>query len=136
MLYYLCRSPKSSIQVAIIHVSCSVSLYGSQQNKFQINHYYGIKKNSVAWVCEQLPLVGEARANFCGSGCHMVSTTNSYGCILRFLDQSCYFLFQVTPQLHSWGWVDPVQDPLLLRKYGSARNRTWTFGSVASNSLH
>jgi hypothetical protein len=29
--------------------------------------------------------------------------------------------------------VDPVPDPLLLRKYGSAGNRTRTSGSVARN---
>jgi hypothetical protein len=28
-------------------------------------------------------------------------------------------------QLSSWGWVDPVPDPLFLRKSGSAGNRTW-----------
>jgi hypothetical protein len=32
--------------------------------------------------------------------------------------------------------VDPVPDPLLLRKCGSAGNRTRTSGSVASNSDH
>jgi hypothetical protein len=32
--------------------------------------------------------------------------------------------------------VDPVADPLLLRKSGSAENRTWTSGSVARNSDH
>ena len=31
---------------------------------------------------------------------------------------------QVAPQLTSQGWVDPVPDPLLLRKSGSAGNRT------------
>jgi hypothetical protein len=32
--------------------------------------------------------------------------------------------------------VDPVPDPLLLRKSGSDGNRTRTFGSVARNSDH
>jgi hypothetical protein len=32
--------------------------------------------------------------------------------------------------------VDPVSDPLLLRKSGSAGNRTWASGSVARNSDH
>jgi hypothetical protein len=32
--------------------------------------------------------------------------------------------------------VDLVADPLLLRKTGSAENRTRTFGSVARNSDH
>jgi hypothetical protein len=33
--------------------------------------------------------------------------------------------FQVALQLSSWGWVDPVPDPLFLRKSGSAGNQTW-----------
>jgi hypothetical protein len=32
--------------------------------------------------------------------------------------------------------VDPIPDPLLFRKSGSARNRTQTSGSVARNSHH
>jgi hypothetical protein len=43
---------------------------------------------------------------------------------LIFLDRSRYFFFQAAPELSSWGWVDPVLDPLLLRKSGCARNRT------------
>jgi hypothetical protein len=42
----------------------------------------------------------------------------------NILDQSRYFSFQVAPQLYSRGWVDAVPDPLLLRKSGSAGNRT------------
>jgi hypothetical protein len=49
-------------------------------------------------------------------GCHEVSMPDPYGRILGFLDRSCYFVFQVAPQLYSRGWVDPVPDPLLLRK--------------------
>jgi hypothetical protein len=41
------------------------------------------------------------------------------------LDRSRYFSIQVAPQLSSRGWVDPVPDSLLLRKSGSAANRTW-----------
>jgi hypothetical protein len=41
-----------------------------------------------------------------------------------FLGWSRYFSIQVAPQLSSRGWVDPVPDPLLLRKSGIARNRT------------
>jgi hypothetical protein len=43
---------------------------------------------------------------------------------LSFLDRSCYIFFQVAPHLSSWGWVDPIPDPLLLRKFGSTGNRT------------
>jgi hypothetical protein len=67
---------------------------------------------------------------------HVVSVTNSYGGILGFLDRSRYFFFQVAPQLYSGGWVDPVPDPLLLRKSGSVKNRIRASGSVARNSDH
>jgi hypothetical protein len=68
--------------------------------------------------------------------CHVVSVTDPYGRILGFLDWSRYNLFQVAPQLYSRSWVDPVPDPLLLRKSGSAGNRSRTSGPVARNSDH
>jgi hypothetical protein len=57
-----------------------------------------------------------------------------YGSILGFLDSSCYYFFQVAPQLYSRGWLDPILDPLLLRKSGSARIQTQASESVARNS--
>jgi hypothetical protein len=41
-----------------------------------------------------------------------------------FLDRSRYFSIQVVPQLSSRGWANPVPDTILLRKSGSAGNRT------------
>jgi hypothetical protein len=73
---------------------------------------------------------------FADRGCYVVSVTDPYGRILGFLDRSLYFFFQVAPQLYSRGWVDPAPDPLLLRKCGSAGNRTRISGSVARNSDH
>jgi hypothetical protein len=61
---------------------------------------------------------------FADRRCHMVSVTVPYGRILGFLDRNRYFFFQVAPQLYSRGWVDPVPDPILLRKSGSEGNRT------------
>jgi hypothetical protein len=69
-----------------------------------------------------------------GRGWNVVSVTNPYGRNLDFLDRSRYFLFQVAPQMYSRGWVDPVPDPLLLRKSGIAGNRTRASGSVGRNS--
>jgi hypothetical protein len=46
----------------------------------------------------------------------VLRVTEPYGRILGFLDWSRYFFFQVAPQLYSRGWVDPVPDPLILRK--------------------
>jgi hypothetical protein len=77
--------------------------------------------NSVALVCERIiptertPFVGEDSANFSGQRCLVFSVTDPYSRILGFLDRSHCFFFQVAPQLYSCGWVDPVQDPLLLR---------------------
>jgi hypothetical protein len=53
---------------------------------------------------------------------------------LGFLDRSRYFFFQVAPQLSSRGWVDPVPDPLLLRKSGNAGNQTQDLG-ICSQKL-
>jgi hypothetical protein len=98
--------------------------------------------NSVAWVLERsIPterpsLVGEVSANFFRIECHVVSVTDPYGRILGFLDRSSYSFFQVAPQLYPQGWVDPVPDPLLLRKFGISGNRSWASGSVARNSDH
>jgi hypothetical protein len=36
------------------------------------------------------------------------------------------FYFQVAPQLSSWGWVEPIPGPLLLRKPGSTGNQPTT----------
>jgi hypothetical protein len=60
------------------------------------------------------------------------------GCLtvvnLSFLDRSRYFSFKnLLIYLHK-GWVDPVPDPLLLRKCGRAGNRTGTSGLAARNS--
>jgi hypothetical protein len=105
---------------------------------------YKLKKiNSVEWVrvqtipTERQQLVSEVSANFLADrGCHVVIVTDPYGSVLGLLDRSRYFIFQVAPQLYSRGWVDPIPDQLLLRKYGSAGNRTRTSGSVARNSDH
>jgi hypothetical protein len=64
-------------------------------------------------------------------GSRVVSAADPYGSILGFLDRSHYF-FQAAPQLYSWGWVDTVLHPLLLRKSGSARNWTWAPGSLTT----
>jgi hypothetical protein len=73
---------------------------------------------------------------FADRGCQVVSVADPYGRNLRFFDRSRYFFFQVDPQLYSRGWADPVADPPLLRKSGSAGKRTRTSGSVARNSDH
>jgi hypothetical protein len=73
---------------------------------------------------------------FADRWCCVVSTTDLYDRILGFPDRSRYFFFQVAPQLYSRGWLDPVPDPLLIRKSGSAGDRTRTSGSVGRNSAH
>jgi hypothetical protein len=71
---------------------------------------------------------------FADRGYPVVSATDPHGCILGFLERSRYYFFQVAPQLYSRRWVDPVPNPLLLRKSGSSRNRTRISGSVARTS--
>jgi hypothetical protein len=45
---------------------------------------------------------------FTDRGRRMVSTTNPHGRILRFIDRSRCFSFQVAPQMYSWGRVDSI----------------------------
>jgi hypothetical protein len=78
-------------------------------------------------------LLAKLVQTFADRGWHVDSVTDPYGRILGFLDRSRYFFFQVAPQLYSRVWVDPVPDPLLLIKSGSAGNRTRAYGSVTRN---
>jgi hypothetical protein len=80
------------------------------------------------------PLVSKISANLCVRGCNMVSATYLHSHILGFLDRCHYFFFQVAPQLYSWDWVDPIPDPLLLRKSDSAGNRTRALWIATRNS--
>jgi hypothetical protein len=73
---------------------------------------------------ERQPLLCELVPTSADRGCCVVSATDPPGRILGFLDRSRYCFFQVTPRLSSRGRVDPVPDPLPLRKSGSAGNRT------------
>jgi hypothetical protein len=67
-------------------------------------------------------------STFVDRGCCVVSATDPPPVVsLSFIDWSRYYFFQVAPQLSSRGSVDPVPDPLLLRKSGSAGNRTQEF---------
>jgi hypothetical protein len=63
----------------------------------------------------------------------MVNTMDPYGDNLDFLDQSRYFFFHVAPPLYSRCRVDPVPDPLLLRKCGRPGIEARTLGSAARN---
>jgi hypothetical protein len=73
------------------------------------------------------PLVEQLVPTSADRRCHVVSVADPYGSITGFLDQSRYFFFQVGPRLYWRCWVDPVLDPPLLRKSGSAGNRTRDF---------
>jgi hypothetical protein len=59
----------------------------------------------------------------------VVRVTDTYGRIIEFLYRSRYFFFQAAPRVYPRGFVDPVPDPLLLRKFGSAGNRNRASGS-------
>jgi hypothetical protein len=88
------------------------------------------KLNSVAFVRERTipterpPLVCEVVPTFVDRGCCVVSATDSRGRQSWFSRPEPLLFLQIAPQLSSRGWVDPVPDPLLLRKSGSAGNRT------------
>jgi hypothetical protein len=74
---------------------------------------------------ERSPLVGDVNANFLRvEGVAWSAQRIPTAVNLGFLDRSHYFFIQVAPQSSSRGWVDPVPEPLLLRKSGRAANRT------------
>jgi hypothetical protein len=72
---------------------------------------------------ERQPLVGEVVPIFTVRRCRVVSTTDSHGRLFRSSRPESLLFLQVAPQLLSRGWMDPVPDPPLLRKSGSAGNR-------------
>jgi hypothetical protein len=86
-------------------------------------------------LTERPPFVGKVSAKFVHTECSVVSAMNPRGRILGFLDRSRYFFFQVTPQLYSWGWVDPITGPLLLAE--PAQNyRVWLNGLRTADVMH
>jgi hypothetical protein len=88
------------------------------------------KLNSVALVCKQTTrpsnhhLSAKLVPTFADRSHRLVRAMVPHSHILSFLDRSCYYFFQVAPWLYSRSCMDPVPDPLLLRKSDSARNRT------------
>jgi hypothetical protein len=55
---------------------------------------------------------------------------------LSFLDRSRYFSFKHLFIYPHKGWVNPVPDPLLLRKVAAPGIEPWTSGSAARKSDH
>jgi hypothetical protein len=54
-------------------------------------------------------MLAKLSPTFVDRGYHVVSVTYHYGRILRFLDRSRYFFFQVAPQLNSRGTDIPIE---------------------------
>jgi hypothetical protein len=100
----------------------------SIQTEMRKHHKLKKKLNTVAWVRKELYRPSEDRLSarsvqtFADWECYAVSVTDPYGGILGFLNRSLHFFFQAAPQLYSRGWLDPVPDPLLLRKSDRAGN--------------
>jgi hypothetical protein len=135
--YSLLKSISRFISFPIVHQRPLI--YVQPQIYFNKLHLFKCtKKNWTPWPesASELYRPSDHRLStklataFAGRGCHVVSVTDPYVRILWFLDRSRNFFFQVAPQLYSRGWVDPVPDPLLLRKSGNNGNRTRTSGSV------
>jgi hypothetical protein len=85
--------------------------------------------NPMVWVRERtIPterpqLVSEVIENFCGEKMPRGLRDGFLRPYSRFSRQEPLLFYQVTPQLYSRGWVDPVSDPLHFFS-GSAGNRT------------
>jgi hypothetical protein len=72
-------------------------------------HCEGVEKNPWPYSASELyrpsqrHLSAKLVPTFAYRQCHVVNVTDPYGRILGFLDWSCYFCFQVAPQLYSRG---------------------------------
>jgi hypothetical protein len=81
-------------------------------------------KNSVAWVRERIipterpPLVGEVSANFCGWVVPRGQRDGSLRSYSRFSRPEPLLFLPSSTSVVLRDWVDPVLDPLLLRKSG------------------
>jgi hypothetical protein len=112
-----------------------LNIFSQTRDKLQHNFRvmnWSVSQASIQSLREKLQLSGPSNRRlpaklvptFADRGCRVVSATDPHSRILGFLDRSRYYFFQVAPQLYSQGWVDPIPDPLLLRKTGSAGHRT------------
>jgi hypothetical protein len=128
----------------LFHMFCSLFQLYSWRCMQQCHQFPSLsnKTNSVAWVRQHElyrlsdhHLPAKLVPTLADRGCRMVSAMNPSVVNFGFLDQSRYFL-EIASQLSSRGWVDPVPDPLLLRKSGSTGNQTQISESVARNSDH
>jgi hypothetical protein len=97
------------------------------------------QRNSVA-LGRQRPidhrLSAKLVSTFADRVCRVASGTRSLRPYSRFSRPEPLLFFQVAPKLYSRGWLVPVLDQLLLRKSGSAWNRTRTSWSVDRNADH
>jgi hypothetical protein len=75
----------------------------------------GLVRKQIVWT-ERPSFVGEVSAKFCGEVSRGQSNGSPQSLISVFETRSRYFSIQVAPQLSLQGLVEPVPDPLLLRK--------------------
>jgi hypothetical protein len=73
---------------------------------------------------ERPPFVGEVSAKFSGYRVSRGQRNEFPRPLIRFSRPEPLLSFQVAPHLSPRGWVDPVPDPLLLKKNSSAGNQT------------
>jgi hypothetical protein len=153
MTAFFAQSLYMSFQVIVV-ITTLTTLYTSMYRRPRVSSYVGAEclnpvSLSLSLSLSPWPesaselhrpsdrrLSAKLAPNFADKLCNVVSVTDPHGYILGFVDRSRYFLFQVAPRLYSRGRIDLVPDPLLLRKSGSAENRTRTSGSLARNSDH
>jgi hypothetical protein len=114
------------------NAATDVKCFSEHKNKL-IQHYN--KTNSVVWVREQAipterpPLVGEVTANFYGQRVPR-GRDGSLRPYSRFSRQEPLLFYQVSPQLYSRGWVDPVPDPLQFNIKKSKRHTDKWYTSI------
>jgi hypothetical protein len=134
MLYHLSHAVHHSMCCSLQHVACFLLVWNHLTLLAQRPEYVAAKNKKINKLrglqfARELYRRSAVSANFCGYRMYR----GQHSRVLGFLDRSCYSFFQIAPQLYSRGWVDPVPEPLLLRKSVSAGNQTRISGSVARN---
>jgi hypothetical protein len=134
-MFGFCVAP-NFIYTRNVNVSSWISLHA---DAFGSAELWGKKKLSTenAYVCTKtfLKLFADKRRVGLHSGlaqCILRRPNVYFNVVLTSSGQSTHIcalkgkveVAEVAPQLYSRGWVDPVPDPLLLRKSDSAGNRT------------
>jgi hypothetical protein len=90
----------------VVHRTNTISLVIPLTSSIIILNTSVSNKTAWLWSASELYRTSDRRLSakfvltFADRGCHMVSAADSYVRVLGFIDRSCYYFFQVAPQVY------------------------------------